>query len=124
MHDRVLGSKYAFIQEQFTQTTTWLVKACLLLLYHRMTVGYPLQHFLVKVFAVYCVVGFLTIEILLLGVWCRPISQYWAVPVMNEQCATYNHHLITVAVFNISADFGIFMIPTPIIAQSKFPRRK
>lgn len=38
---------------------------------------------MVKITAVYCVVGFIVVQILFLAVWCRPIQQYWAVPVQN-----------------------------------------
>jgi hypothetical protein len=121
---RITGSIYGFTQEQFTLSTSWSIKGCLLLLYSRMTTGYAVQHLLVKIFAIYCVIGYLVIEITLLAAWCHPISQYWAVPVMNQQCATYHNHLLTTAVFNISADVGILMIPMPIIARSKFPTRQ
>ena len=39
----------------------------------------------VKIAAAYCIVGYVIIQILYLGVWCRPIQYYWAVPVPHSQ---------------------------------------
>ena len=33
-----------------------------------------------KIVAGYVAVGFVIMEVLYLGVWCRPFNQYWAVP--------------------------------------------
>ena len=35
----------------------------------------------VKVTAAYCALSFVIIQVLYLGVWCRPITNYWAVPI-------------------------------------------
>ena len=53
------------------------------------------QRVAVKVVAVYAAVGFVVMEILYLGVWCRPFNQYWAVPTDNIQCSAATNHLIT-----------------------------
>ena len=37
----------------------------------------------VKALGYYCLLGFAVIQITYLGVWCRPIQQYWAVPVKD-----------------------------------------
>lgn len=37
----------------------------------------------VKAVGVYVIVGFVVMEILYFGVWCRPFNQYWAVPTDN-----------------------------------------
>lgn len=41
------------------------------------------QNLAVKIVAGYVVVGFVVMEILYFGVWCRPFNQYWAVPPNN-----------------------------------------
>ena len=64
--------------------TTWGCKVCLLLMYNKLTFGLT-QQTLVKIIAVYIGVGFLLMEILYFGVWCRPFSQYWAVPTSNSE---------------------------------------
>src|ERR1700761_6161118 len=49
-------------------------------------------------------------EILYLGVWCRPFHNYWAVPTPNPQCSAAENHLITNAVFNLSSDITMLCI--------------
>ena len=85
----------------------------------------------------------LTINCQDLGVWCRPFSQYWAVPPNNGtyltrayrltnrlltytpvQCSAATNHLITNAVFNISSDLMIILIPMPIFIQSTLTLRR
>lgn len=46
------------------------------------------QNLAVKIVAGYVVVSFVVMEILYLGVWCRPFSQYWAVPPDNGKYLT------------------------------------
>lgn len=41
------------------------------------------QNLAVKIVALYTIVGLVVMEILYFGVWCRPFSQYWAVPPKN-----------------------------------------
>ena len=43
------------------------------------------QNFAVKVLSGYVAATFVIMEILYLGVWCRPIQQYWAVPPDNSK---------------------------------------
>lgn len=81
-------------------------------------------------------------QVLYLGVWCRPFSEYWAVPTDNRefllfrqrrtpdlhapiaQCSAAINHLITNAVLNISSDIMIILIPMPIFLQSRIALRK
>lgn len=62
-------------------------------------------------------------EILYLGVWCRPIQQYWAVPTHSTQCSAATNHLITNAVLNISSDLMIISIPIPLLFKVRLPRK-
>jgi hypothetical protein len=142
IQDRVFGSKLVLVVEQMQIITVWLVKACLLIMYHRMTTLLP-QHKVVKVVAAYVAVGFVVMEILYLGVWCRPFNQYWAVPpnsgtphlpsapivttscssFLIVQCSAATHHLITNAVLNISSDVMIIAIPMPLLFKVKIPTK-
>ncbi|KAI4213292.1 MAG: hypothetical protein LQ351_004033 [Letrouitia transgressa] len=119
----IYGSKFVMILEEFMLTTTWLVKACLLILYNHMTMGLK-QHRLVKIVGGYCIFGYVLVQVLYLAVWCRPIQQYWQVPVDNPQCGSYYHHLITATVFNISSDLMILSIPLPILVQVRLPLKR
>lgn len=38
------------------------------------------QNLAVKIVAGYAAFGLVLMEILYLGVWCRPFTEYWAVP--------------------------------------------
>lgn len=115
--DRVYGSKMVLVVEQMQCITIWLVKACLLLMYNRLTMSLK-QNFAVKIVAGYAALTFVVMEILYFGVWCRPFTEYWAVPPDNVQCSAATNHLITNAVFNISSDLMIILIPMPIFIQS------
>ncbi|KAL8989206.1 MAG: hypothetical protein Q9169_008408 [Polycauliona sp. 2 TL-2023] len=119
----IYGSKFVMILEEFMLANTWLCKACLLILYHQMTLGLK-QNKLVKLVGAYCILGYILIQILYLGVWCRPIQQYWQVPVDNSQCASYYHHLITSAVFNITSDLMMLYIPLPILIKARLPLKR
>ena len=72
----------------------------------------------------YCVLGYLVTNICFLAVWCRPIQQYWQVPVKNSQCASYYHHLITASVFNISSDLMMLLIPLPMLIKARLPVKR
>jgi hypothetical protein len=76
---RIFGSKLVLVAEQMQLVTIWLVKACLLIMYNRMTVVLP-QHKIVICTSVYVAVSFVVMEVLYLGVWCRPFTEYWALP--------------------------------------------
>lgn len=79
---RTRGSKYVLVVEQSMIATIWGCKACLLLLYSKLTLGLK-QNIAVKIVAGYVGVSFVVMEILYFGVWCRPFSHYWRVPVDN-----------------------------------------
>ncbi|KAK7177289.1 hypothetical protein PSPO01_16665 [Paraphaeosphaeria sporulosa] len=119
---RIYGSKLALVVEQMQCCTIWLIKACLLLMYKRMTALLP-QHKVVIWVSAYTAISFVVMETLYLGVWCRPFSQYWAVPAANPQCSTATNHLITNAVFNISSDLMIIAIPMPLLFKVKLPTK-
>ncbi|KAF2489806.1 UbiD family decarboxylase, partial [Lophium mytilinum] len=120
----IWGSKMTLALEEFQLSTTWLVKACLLFMYNRLTNGLPREHLIVKWVAGYCVFGYVLTQILYLGVWCHPITEYWRVPVKYPQCATYYNHLITSTVFNVSSDLIMLCIPIPLIAKTQLPLKR
>lgn len=120
--ERIYGSKLVLVVEQMQILTIWILKACMLLMYFRLTTLLPQQAF-VKILAVYVAVAFVVMEILYFGVWCRPMNQYWAVPTDNVQCSAAIHHLITNMVFNISSDILLMIIPMPLLRQVKLPLR-
>lgn len=77
-------------------------------------------------------------EVLYFAVWCRPFTQYWAVPpnsseitfhikifvlIPSEQCSAATNHLITNAIFNISSDLIILSIPMPLLFKVRLPMK-
>jgi hypothetical protein len=72
----------------------------------------------------YIWLGFVVIEITYYSVFCRPFSQYWAMPVKDQQCATYQHYSILQMCFNISSDFGLILMPLPMVRQAHLPNRR
>ncbi|KAL2866066.1 uncharacterized protein BJX67DRAFT_147787 [Aspergillus lucknowensis] len=121
--NRVYGSKIVIGLEQCMLFSTWGVKTCLLLMYWKLT-QHTRWHLFVKILAGYIALGLLVIEITYFGVYCRPFSQYWAVPVDNPQCATYQHYSITQAVFNISSDSLMLVVPVTLLRDTQMPMRK
>ncbi|KAH6638648.1 hypothetical protein BKA67DRAFT_145743 [Truncatella angustata] len=121
--ERTYGSKLVLVVEQMQILTVWLIKACLLIMYARLTMSLK-QNLAVKIVAGYVAFGFVLMEVLYLGVWCRPFSQYWAVPPESSQCSAATNHLITNAVLNISSDIMIISIPMPIFFAAKLPIKK
>jgi hypothetical protein len=69
----------------------------------------------------FILIGYLTIQICYFFILCRPFAQYWAMPVTNPQCTTYQHYSIIQMVFNISSDFGLVGVPLWVINDVKLP---
>jgi hypothetical protein len=136
---RIHGSKLVLVVEQSMIMTTWGCKICLLLMYNKLTFGLK-QQLAVKIIGAYVVGGLVLMEILYLGVWCRPFHDYWAVPTPNGmfskplvecstdtckvQCSAALHHLIVNACLNISSDLLMLSVPLPLLITSKLPRTK
>ncbi|KAL5362072.1 hypothetical protein BJX96DRAFT_185781 [Aspergillus floccosus] len=123
VQDRIFGSKIVIGLEQCMLFSTWGVKICMLSLFWRLTKNLRL-HLYVKCIAVYAAVGFVVIMVTYYAVYCRPFSQYWAMPVQNMQCATYQYYSITQAVFNISSDVAMLAVPIPLMIKSQLRTRK
>ncbi|KAE8418996.1 hypothetical protein BDV36DRAFT_282573 [Aspergillus pseudocaelatus] len=121
--NRVYGSKIVIGLEQCMLLSTWGVKTCLVAMYWKLTKMLS-WHLFVKILAGYVVLGFVVIEITYFAVYCRPFSEYWAVPPQNPQCATYQHYSITQAVFNLSSDACMLLIPIPLLKGTQMPLRK
>ena len=78
----------------------------------------------IKLLAAYVALGFVVMEILYFGVWCRPFHNYWAVPAPSLQCDALTDHRITNAVFNISSDIIMLCIALPMFIRSLLPLKR
>ncbi|KAK5102372.1 hypothetical protein LTR70_000157 [Exophiala xenobiotica] len=114
---RVNGSKWVFVSEHAMLLTIWSMKAAMLVLYARVTQGLMQRKILNGVIA-WVVLSFVGDELALFTI-CRPLSQYWAVPVSNQQCASYQYYQIVNAVFNISTDVLLLAIGLPPVLKAR-----
>jgi hypothetical protein len=74
--ERTLGSKLILVVENCQIVTVWGAKTCLLIMYLRLTT-LRRENIAIKVLFAYVVLTFVVMEVLYLGVWCRPFSNYW-----------------------------------------------
>ncbi|KNG91666.1 hypothetical protein ANOM_000175 [Aspergillus nomiae NRRL 13137] len=121
--NRVYGSKIVIGLEQCMLLSTWGVKTCLVAMYWKLTKMLS-WHLFVKLLAGYVLLGFIVIEVTYFAVYCRPFHEYWAVPPQDAQCATYQHYSITQAVFNLSSDACMLIIPIPLLKGTQMSLRK
>lgn len=121
--DRIYGSKIVIGLEQCMLFSTWGVKTCMLIFYWRLTQSLR-SNLYIKILTGYVALGFVVIMICYYAVYCRPFSQYWAMPVSDMQCATYQYYSITQAVFNISSDAIMFAIPIPLLVRAQLKRHR
>ena len=114
---RVRGAKWVFVSEHAMLLTIWAMKAAMLVLYARVTEGLMQRKVLNGVIVWVCL-SFVGDELALFTI-CRPLSQYWAVPVNNPQCATYQYYQIVNAVFNISTDIMLLAVGLPPVLKAR-----
>jgi hypothetical protein len=115
IRERIKGSKIVVISEQAMLNTIYFNKACMLIMYRRLTMGLRQQKF-VNAIAIYVALGWVGTELAFFFA-CRPFRGYWAVPPPNPQCTTLQHYAITQAVFNISSDLLMLGIMLPLLMQ-------
>ncbi|KAF1989610.1 hypothetical protein K402DRAFT_349569 [Aulographum hederae CBS 113979] len=122
IQERIKGSKIVVGSEQAMIAVIYTLKACILLMYHRITGG-ALERTMVKYVSIYISIGFCATEIAFF-LSCRPLKGYWAVPPPNPQCATLQHYAIVQACFNISGDLLMIAIPIPMIVKLRLPLKQ
>ncbi|KAL0940493.1 uncharacterized protein CTRU02_203256 [Colletotrichum truncatum] len=113
VRNRIENSKYVLVSEQAMLNVIYVLKACVLILYTRLTLGLAAKR-IVRFLAIYVAVGWTASQIAMFAS-CQPFKGYWAVPPPDPQCATYEHYAIVQACFNISSDVFMMMVPLPLI---------
>ncbi|KAF1917726.1 hypothetical protein BDU57DRAFT_514131 [Ampelomyces quisqualis] len=122
---RRYGSKLVVVVEQTQIAVIWACKACLLIMYHRLTrTALRNENIAIKLLAAYVALGFVVMEILYFAAWCRPISEYWAVPTSSPQCNALINHRITKAVLNLSSDITMLLIALQMLIRSLLPLKR
>jgi hypothetical protein len=122
---------YEYVLEELQIIITWLVKACLLILYWRILYVRILPAGLlvtnanspvafsrsmrryIQVVSVVCVLAFIITQVSLLS-WCQPGD------LSKQQCVAYQSHTIVSLTFNILTTVFVLILPTPFIPT---PRR-
>ncbi|RAO67939.1 uncharacterized protein BHQ10_003951 [Talaromyces amestolkiae] len=120
--ERVRGSKWVFVSEHAFILCVWSCKACMLVIYARLTDGLS-QKRLIHYCAGYVAVGFVAVE-LCLFLSCIPLQNYWAVPTPNPQCSSYQHYEIVQACFSITADIFMLLVAIPLLVKIQLPLRQ
>jgi hypothetical protein len=100
----------------------WILKACMLFMFARMTLGTTHSKG-IKFVGAYVLLGWIAVQIAFFTA-CRPFSGYWAVPPPNSQCTTLEHYAIVQAAFNLSSDFLIITVPVPMIVSLSLPLKQ
>lgn len=125
LSQRIYGSKLMIVTEQLQISVVWACKACLLIMYYRLTrTALRNENIAIKVLSVYVALGYVVIQVLYFAVWCRPFREYYTVPTDSTQCNTLVHHRITKAVFNISSDVIMLSIALQMLIRSTLPWRR
>ncbi|RAL12189.1 UbiD family decarboxylase [Aspergillus homomorphus CBS 101889] len=114
---RVKGSKIEFASENCQLCTIYLLKACMLMVYFRLTTNLW-QNRVVAICAIYTLCGWIITE-LVLFLNCRPLSGYWTLPPPHEECSTYFRYEVVQFVFNLSSDVAILCVMLPMFARAQ-----
>ncbi|KAF4761612.1 hypothetical protein HAV15_005198 [Penicillium sp. str.  len=121
--ERVRGSKWVFVSEHSFVLCIWALKACMLVIYARITEGLKQKRWINYV-AIYVLLGFVATE-LSLFLLCRPLSHYWAVvPTPEYQCFSYQYYEIIQGCISISADVFMLLIAIPMLVQVRVPLKQ
>jgi hypothetical protein len=139
IQERIKGSKIVIVSEQVRLfplicfrtclidiqailNVIYTIKACMLFMYTRLTLGLQIQR-MVFYLAIYVSIGWCATEIAFFTA-CRPFVGYWAMPPPNPQCTTLQHYAIVQACFNISSDSLMLAIPISLLLKLHVPWRQ
>ncbi|PYH47821.1 uncharacterized protein BP01DRAFT_198501 [Aspergillus saccharolyticus JOP 1030-1] len=115
---RVKGSKIEFASENCQLCTIYLLKACMLMVYFRLTKNLW-QNRVVIICGIYTLCGWIVSE-LVLFLDCKPyLTGHWTLPPPESECATYRIYEITQAIFNISSDVMILSVVLPMFMRAQ-----
>ncbi|CAG7933184.1 unnamed protein product [Penicillium olsonii] len=120
--ERVSGSKWVFVSEHSFVLCIWALKACMLVIYARITEGLKQRRW-INYIAIYVALGFVATELSLFLI-CRPLTDYWAVPTSNYQCSSYQYYEVVQGCISISADIFMLLIAIPLLMQVRVPLKQ
>ncbi|QUC15877.1 uncharacterized protein UV8b_00118 [Ustilaginoidea virens] len=101
----------------------WLLKACMLFLYQRLTLNLK-QERLVKITAWICAVAFIAAIAVVLG-HCSPIHKKWQItPYPGDACVLGTPIYYAIMATNVPTDLLIAVIPIPLLLTVQLPWKK
>jgi hypothetical protein len=109
IEDRIYGSKVVVVSEQAMLNLIYTIKACMLIMYARLTLGLR-DELIVRFLAIYVFIGWLATEIAFFTA-CQPFEGYWGMPPPDPQCTTLQKYAIVQGCFNISSDVVMLILP-------------
>ncbi|CAG8976196.1 hypothetical protein HYALB_00009509 [Hymenoscyphus albidus] len=122
-HDFEIGAKGLFTAWICYISLTWCLKAVLLVLYTRLTLGLW-QHKIAKAVSIFCVFAWATCIIAHFAV-CVPIKRAWQViPYPGDECVLRKPNHLLVGILNILSDIGVLAITLPILWNAQIPIRR
>lgn len=101
----------------------YTLKACMLLMYTRLTAGLRDARGQVRWLTVYVAGGYFATQLAFFTA-CRPFEGYWALPPPDPQCTTLERYALVQGAFNISADVLMLGIPIPLVVRMRLPWRR
>ncbi|CRG83327.1 putative protein Mb3657 [Talaromyces islandicus] len=119
----VLGSKLAYAAWVFYILLIWSLKSVLLSLYIRLTMGIWQQK-LARIMIGLSIATFLT-SLLWHICSCLPPSKSWQVkPYPGNSCTSRPGNYILITIMDVVTDFGILIIPFPMLLEAQLSRRQ
>ncbi|KAJ8060765.1 hypothetical protein OCU04_011069 [Sclerotinia nivalis] len=119
-HDFSIGAKCLFGAWISFITLTWTLKAVLLSLYHRLTLGLE-QHKMIKFVAGFCIFSWATCIIAHFAI-CVPIERNWQIdPYPGDKCVLRRPNQALVGILNILSYLGVMAIPLPLLFAARMP---
>ncbi|GLA37342.1 hypothetical protein AnigIFM63309_004255 [Aspergillus niger] len=121
--EREFGAKCLLVSWVVYVTLIWVLKACMLFFYNRLTIGLVQQKF-VKVAAGLCLCTYVA-AILTILLHCNPVSKMWQIyPNPGKACTQGSANYIAILVTNILTDVVVLSIPLPLLIQVQLPWRR
>lgn len=116
------NGKWIFTIAHMQVLTLWTAKACMIIIYLRITEGLAARRWVIGV-AIYVALAFIGVELgLFLG--CMPVRKRWT-PAMDNNCAFYDNFQVTDAVLSVTSTFMILVAGLPVLLKAKLqPRQK
>ncbi|KNG89726.1 hypothetical protein ANOM_001949 [Aspergillus nomiae NRRL 13137] len=114
----VAGSKAELAAWYSYTALIWVMKAKMLFLYKRLTIGLW-QSRAIKWLAAFCGIAYLAV-FLTVTFGCHPISNNWRVyPPPSKQCGLKIQNVIVTCILNVTTDLALLFIPVPLLWKVK-----